>query len=119
MPELLAFNKADLADGSGAGSEAKRLAARHPGSVMISAATGDGTDELLRAIGDRLRALADIVELTIPYERGDVLAAVHREGEVLVETHGAASSTLRVRVDEAGAARFREFAVAPGEGPGE
>lgn len=112
VPELLAFNKADL------GGEAKRLTARNPGSVMISAVTGAGTDELRQAIGDRLRALADIVELTIPYERGDVLAAVHREGEVLAETHGAESSTVRVRVDEAGAARFREFASAPGEGLG-
>ena len=86
---------------------------------MISATTGAGLDELRQAIGDRLRALADIVELTIPYERGDVLAAVHREGEVLVETHGADSSTVRVRVDEAGAARFREFAAAPGEGTAE
>ncbi|MDQ6837924.1 MAG: GTPase HflX [Actinomycetota bacterium] len=112
VPELLAFNKADV------GGEAKRLAARHPGSVMISATTGEGLDELRRAIGDRLRALADIVELAIPYERGDVLAAVHREGEVLVETHGSEGSTIRVRVDEAGAARFREFMVAHQEGEG-
>ncbi|MDQ2726441.1 MAG: GTPase HflX [Actinomycetota bacterium] len=118
VPELLAFNKADLADGWGEASEAKRLAARNPGSVMISAITGSGTDELRQAIGDRLRALADIVELTIPYERGDVLAAVHREGEVMMETHGADSSTVRVRVDEAGAARFREFAATPAEGCG-
>jgi GTP-binding protein HflX len=121
VPELLAFNKADVAgspgqggDG-GEGSEAKRLAARHPGAVVISATTGAGLDELRQAIGDRLRALADIVELTIPYERGDVLAAVHREGEVLAERHGDQASTVRVRVDEAGAARFREFATAPGD----
>ena len=36
-------------------------------------------------IGDRLRALTTVVELLVPYDRGDVLAAVHREGEVLVE----------------------------------
>ena len=42
----------------------------------------------------------------MPYDRGDVLAAVHREGEVLVETHGTTAARLRVRVDEAGAARF-------------
>ncbi|MDQ2724723.1 MAG: GTPase HflX [Actinomycetota bacterium] len=125
VPELLAFNKADVAGrggegyGRGEGSAAKRLTARHPGSVMMSATTGEGIDELRQAIGDRLRALADIVELTIPYERGDVLAAVHREGEVLVETHGADSSTVRVRVDEAGAARFREFTAGSQDGPGE
>src|SRR4051812_8504488 len=73
-PELLVFNKADLA-----AENAARLAARHPGSVVVSAATGTGVDELLRAIGDRLRALTAVVELVVPYERGDVLAAVHRE----------------------------------------
>jgi len=103
VPELLAFNKADVTP------EAKRLAERYPGSVIISAETGEGIDGLLQAIGDRLRAIGRVVELVIPYERGDVLAAAHREGEVLVESHDESAARLRVRVDEAGAARFREF----------
>jgi GTP-binding protein HflX len=53
--------------------------------------------------------ISRVVELVIPYERGDVLAAAHREGEVLVESHDESAARLRVRVDEAGAARFREF----------
>jgi GTP-binding protein HflX len=105
VPELLAFNKADISD------EAKRLADRYPGSVIVSATTGQGIDQLLEAVGDRLRALATVVELVVPYERGDVLAAVHREGEVLVENHLDNAVRLRVRVDDAGAARFQEFAV--------
>ena len=44
--------KADVAP------DAKRLTDLHPGSVTISAATGEGLDALLLAIGDRLRALA-------------------------------------------------------------
>ncbi len=109
VPELLAFNKADSSP------EAKRLADRHPGSATISALTGEGVDGLLEAIGDRLRAMLSVVELVVPYERGDVLAAVHREGEVLVETHGDTATRLRVRVDKAGAARFTEFACGRGE----
>ncbi|MGH9125031.1 MAG: GTPase HflX [Acidimicrobiales bacterium] len=105
LPELLAFNKAD------ATTEAKRLAERYPGSVTISARTGDGVDTLLEALGDRLRAMARVVELVVPYDRGDILAAVHREGEVLVERHLAAAAELRVRLDQAGAARFRQWAV--------
>ncbi|MGH9286567.1 MAG: GTPase HflX, partial [Acidimicrobiales bacterium] len=61
LPELLAFNKADVATPA-----AKALAADHLGSVLISAATGDGIDGLLRALGDRLRALATMVELVVP-----------------------------------------------------
>jgi GTP-binding protein HflX len=105
VPELLAFNKAD------ATTEAKRLADRYPGSVVISAVTGEGIDDLLQAVGDRLRAAARVVELVVPYERGDVLAAVHREGEVLLEAHEEEAARVRVRVDQAGAARFAEFEV--------
>src|SRR4051794_19704413 len=107
VPELLAFNKADIAP------EAKRLAERNPGSVRISAVTGEGIDGLLGAIGDRLRALADVVELVVPFDRGDVVAAVHREGEVLIEAHEEAGTRIRARLDAAGQARFRDFAVTP------
>ena len=103
VPELLAFNKADVTD------EAKRLSADHPGSVAISALAGTGVDELLVAVGDRLRATAQVVELYVPFARGDVLAAVHREGEVIDEEHGEEGTRVRVRVDDAGAARFAEF----------
>jgi GTP-binding protein HflX len=108
VPELLAFNKCDADPAAAA-----RLLARHPGSVSLSALTGDGLTSLMEAVGDRLRAAAQVVELVIPYERGDVLAAVHREGEVLTEEHDESAAHLRVRVDGAGAARFREFEVAP------
>jgi len=103
VAELLAFNKGD------AGPEAARLAGRHPGSVVISALTGAGIPDLLAAVGDRLRASAQVMDLVVPYDRGDVLAAVHREGEVLVESHSDGAAHLRVRVDVVAAARFAEF----------
>ena len=103
VPELLAFNKLDATD------EAKRLSAEHPGSVAISAATGAGIDQLVDAIGDRLRAAATVVDLVVPYDRGDVVAAVHREGEVLGEVHDETGTRLRARLDQAGSARFAEF----------
>ena len=106
VPELLAFNKCDVAP-----DVAARLMARNPGSVVFSALTGEGVAGLLEVVGDRLRAAADVVELLIPYDRGDVLAAVHREGEVLTEEHDETAAHVRVRVDGAGAARFREFEV--------
>ena len=105
VPELLVFNKADLTD------EAKRLAGDHPGSTAISAVTGAGVDELLGTMSDRLRAAGTVVELAVPYARGDVLAALHREGEVLDEEHDEGGTRLRARLDPAGAARFAEFLV--------
>jgi GTP-binding protein HflX len=106
VPELVAFNKADLSPGSAA-----HLSAQHPGSVVISARTGHGIDHLLRTIGDRLRALTLVVELCIPWDRGDLLAAVHREGEVISEAHEADGAHLRARLDQVGATRFAAYAV--------
>ena len=107
VPELLVFNKADLA-----AEEAIRLAKLHPGSVAVSARTGAGIELLLQAMGDRLRALANVVELVIPYDRGDVLAAVHREGEVISTAHTDDGVRVRARLDEAAAGRLAEFAPA-------
>jgi len=84
---------------------------RHPGSVAISALTGAGIDVLLRTIGDRLRALTDVVDLLIPYERGDLLAAVHREGEVVAESHEEGGVRVRARLDAAGRARLAEVTL--------
>ncbi len=107
VPELVVFNKLDVAP-----DEAKRLVADHAGSLAISAATGEGIASLLAAASDRLRALESVIELVVPYERGDVVAALHREGEVLVEAHEDGATRVRARLDAAGAARFREFVVA-------
>ncbi len=68
--------------------------------------------ELLTTIGDRLRALARVVELVVPYDRGDVLAALHRAGEVLVEMHDELGTRVRARLPASANGRFAEFAVA-------
>jgi GTP-binding protein HflX len=107
VPRLLAWNKADIAPPD----ELKMLLATHAGSVALSAATGEGIPELLTTIGDRLRALARVVELVVPYDRGDVLAALHRAGEVLVEMHVEQGTRVRARLPVSANGRFAEFAV--------
>ncbi|MBI2704976.1 MAG: GTPase HflX [Actinobacteria bacterium] len=107
LPELLVFNKADVA-----GPEAKRLAAQHEGAVQVSAATGEGIDVLLRSIGDRLRALTAVVELQIPFDRGDVLASIHRDGEVIAEQVTDAGMKIRARLGDAAVTRLAEWVVA-------
>jgi GTP-binding protein HflX len=108
VPQLLCVNKADKDP-----DQARRLAAAHEGAVITSAATGDGIDDLVKAIGDRLRALLDPVDLFVPWARGDVIAAVHREGEVVLSSPEDEGELLRVRLDDAGKARFRDFVVDP------
>ena len=105
IPELLVLNKADVADPV----DVEDLLSFHNGSTAISAATGEGVAEMLSLLGDRLRELVPVVELVVPYDRGDVVAALHREGEVIVEIHDDKGTRLQVRLPEAGAAQFAEF----------
>ena len=72
----------------------------------MSAMTGEGATELLLAIGDRLRSLMQVVDLSIPFERGDVLAAVYRLGEVLTESADQNGMRLRARLDDAARAEL-------------
>jgi len=103
VPELLVVNKVDRS------RRALRVAEDHPGAVVVSARTGEGIDDLLLALGTQLRVADRVVELVVPFERGDVLAAVHREGEVVDESHGEGATVVHVVLDEAGRARFRQF----------
>jgi GTP-binding protein HflX len=103
VPELLVVNKADRAPST------RRLTERHEAAVVVSALTGEGLEDLLCALGDHLRASDRLVELVVPFDRGDVLAAVHREGEVVGESHGEAATVVHVVLDEAGRARFGQF----------
>ena len=104
VPEMYVFNKADLAPESAA-----RLVDREPGSVAVSATTGDGLDDLLTAVGRRLRRHTVVAELSVPYDRGDVLAMAHREGEVLDVEEEAEGWTIRVRVDDGSAGRLAGY----------
>ena len=108
LPELLVFNKRDAAP-----EVAANLVQRHEGSVSVSALDGGGIDGFLHALGDRLRALSTIIELLIPYDRGDLLAAVHREGEVLSTHHDDQGVRVRARLADASVGRLSEFVVAP------
>lgn len=107
VAELVVINKADLDPGV-----AKELAEEFEGSVVISAASGAGIEDLLRVLGDRLRVGDRVVELRIPHARGDVVAMAHREGEVIDTRHEEESTVLHVVLDEAGRAAFADYEVA-------
>ena len=102
VPELLVFNKADLAPER----RARARRSDHAGSVAVSAVTGEGIDEFLRTLGDRLRALTKSSSCSIPYDRGDVLAAVHREGEVVSTCDEPTACGVRARLADASAGRL-------------
>ena len=105
VPELLVWNKADRT------AEAARLADRTPGSLAVSARTGEGVDALLTTVADRVRGVTATVELLIPFDRGDVLARAHREGEVLEEEPSEGGMRLRARLDDDAAMQLAAFVV--------
>lgn len=78
LPELLVVNKADVV------SEAELAVLRHevPDLHLVSAHTGQGIDELMQAIEEQLPHPAVEVRVEIPYDRSDLVARIHREGEV-------------------------------------
>jgi GTP-binding protein HflX len=104
IPELTVVNKIDVADPE----MVAHVVDRHE-AVPISAVSGEGTDKLLETLANRLRALNAVVELTVPYDRGDVIAALHREGEVLVEVHDESGSRIRARLPRQGLERFAQY----------
>ncbi|MDH3308790.1 MAG: GTPase HflX [Acidimicrobiia bacterium] len=105
IDELIVFNKLDIADPVGIA----RLAALHPEAVFVSALTGEGIEDLGDAIGRRLAGQLEDVKLMIPYERGDVLAAVHRDGVILSEEHVDEGTRLRARLRPSQASQLAGF----------
>ncbi len=105
IPELLVFNKSDQFP-----DNAKtRLDNLYPNGVVISARDGEGLETLLERIADMLELKMITLTLEVPYDRGDVVAAAHRVGEVIEEKYDDAGTILELRVPESAAAGFLEF----------
>ncbi len=105
LPELLVVNKVDSVDQT----TRTRLSRLYPEAIAISALEGDGIDQLLVAVDETLRSQLTEVVLVIPYDRGDVLAAVHREGEVIKEEHLAEGTRIHARLPQPRLAGFETF----------
>jgi GTPase len=105
IPELLIVNKSDADP-----EAAEELAGRH-GAMAISAITGDHVADLISVIGERLRSRDQVLELHLPASRGDLIAAAHREGEVIEKRSDGDEVVVKVLLDNVGAARFRTWAV--------
>ena len=58
------------------------MAEKRDDTVCISAGTGEGVDQLLSIIQDRIRDLLVDVQILLPYNRGELLEKIHRLGVV-------------------------------------
>ena len=106
VPEFIVFNKADLIDDWGAS-----LVEDHQGAVAVSALRNEGLEVMMRRLADRMRAITQVTELLVPYDRGDILASIHREGEVVMSELEDDGMRIRARLSSASEGRLREFVV--------
>ena len=106
VPEFIVFNKADLVDDWGAS-----LVEDHQGAVAVSALRNEGLEVMMRRLADRMRAITQVTELMVPYDRGDILASIHREGEVVMSELEDEGMRIRARLSSASEGRLREFVV--------
>jgi GTPase len=105
IPELLVINKVDAA-----GEETLlRLKRTWPDAVFVSARSGAGIGELQAAIAAKLPRPAVDLRVLLPYDRGDLVARIHRSGQVLNTTYLDDGMELQVRVDERLSAELESF----------
>ena len=97
IPELVVINKADAADPF----VLDRLLLRERNSIAVSALTGQGIAELLEAIESQLPDPQVDIKVCIPYDRGDLLARIYREGSVLSRTDTELGSVVIGKVPQA------------------
>ncbi|MEU5692698.1 GTPase HflX [Actinosynnema sp. NPDC020468] len=108
MPlELLVVNKIDAVGELGLA----RLRHLFPTAVFVSAHTGEGIEELRERVATMTPRPEVVVEALVPYARGEVVARVHREGEVLKERHTEEGTELSARVRRDLASVLEQFAV--------
>jgi GTPase len=105
IPEVLVLNKIDRLPGSARA----RLARRFPGSVSVSALTGEGTEGLLEELGVRLPHPPVEVSLLVPFGREDVTARLYREAEVVSTEPDTVGTLVHARVGLRVLSAIREF----------
>ena len=79
IPELIVFNKIDLAD------ETMRLALRglEPTSIFVSARSGEGVEELQDLLARLIPEPNVKVTVVVPYSRGDLVSRIHLNSRIL------------------------------------
>ena len=112
IPEIIVLNKADAADSF----VIARLRQREPRSVVVSARTGEGIDQLEQMISEAIPRPNVALDLLIPFTHGEVVSRLHSpEAEIISETYEAEGTRLRVLVREDIADELRPYIQ--GSGP--
>ncbi|GAB3604299.1 GTPase HflX [Microbacterium aureliae] len=105
IPEIVVFNKADLVD------DDTRMLLRglEPRAVFVSSRTGEGVAELRAAVEAALPLPAVEVRALVPYDRGDLVSAIHEQGIILAQEHEEGGTAIHAHVSEHLAAKLADF----------
>ena len=108
LPIELVLNKIDEVDPL----RRRRLANRFPGSLEISALTGEGLDALRARVAERFGERLRPVRLLVPYDQGRVLAEVYELGAPIEERLDTSEGVIVVaRLPHREVARFAPYLV--------
>ena len=83
IAEIIAINKADIA----APEVLMELLRKESNAYAISARTGYGVETLVKAIESTLPKPKVEINVVIPFSRGDLVSAVHEQGEIISEEY--------------------------------
>ena len=95
IPEIIAINKVDAADPD----VVMEILRKEKNSFAFSARTGFGIEGLVRAIEKSLPHPNVEINALIPYDRGDLVSAVHERGEIISEEYVETGTQMRALVD--------------------
>jgi len=95
--EIIAINKADIAKPE----VVMELLRKESNAYAISARTGYGVDTLVKAIEAALPKPKVEINVVIPFNRGDLVSAVHERGEIISEEYLPEGTKLHAMVDGA------------------
>jgi GTP-binding protein HflX len=81
--EIIAINKADIASPE----VLMEILRKESNAYAISARTGYGVDNLIKAVEQALPKPKVEIKAIIPFSRGDLVSAVHEQGEIISEEY--------------------------------
>ena len=110
IPEIIAINKVDVADPQ----TVMEILRKEANSFAFSVRTGFGVDALVHAIESTLPKPNIEIRAIIPYNRGDLIHAIHENGEIFSEEYVEKGTAIHARVD-GGLAQAIEIAQVSGE----
>ena len=106
IARLNVFNKCDLLPLE----DLESLQRRFPQAIFISTLTGYGLNELKKRIADAASASETLIDVLIPYNRGDLVSLAHEKCRVVVETFQEDGTFLTLFVRDSLKNRFAAYA---------